>query len=460
MNQEQATEAVRNLLNIHAGERKWMDEIHQAMQPWTESRAASMFGIGNANPGRSRQIEIAKASQTNYLPLILDVFSQSLKVGNYYTSESTESQVWQWWLRNQMNARQTGLHRSVLQYGTGYATIARGGSGNQPLISLSSPRQMVTLYGEEHYWPGEAGMSAEWPILAAEIKDNRIRLWDEQYVYYFGARHAPGRAVDWSKVTWNRATNLDFIERREHRIGCTPVVRYQDRMLLDGEEQHGIIEPLLSMQRRLDMTNWEQGIAQWVSAFKQRYVIGWAPKNEQVNAQMQASSTWWINADGSKVKAGQFEETDFTGYSESKASTLRDLTAIAQIPPQLAGANAISNVSADGLAGMENARDNKSSEIRTSLGESHEQMLRLCAHVAGDKEAAADFTSEASWADLSSRSFAQWVDGLGKIATMLGVPAAALIEDIPGWSKEKIARVEKMMEQRPSRSVSGAEGLF
>lgn len=460
MNREQATEAVRNLLRVHADERKWMDEIHEAMQPWTERRAAGMFGIGNENPGRSRQIEIAKASQTNYLPLILDVFSQSLKVDNYYTSDSQESETWQWWLRNQMNARQTGLHRSVLQYGTGYATVSRGGSGNQPLISLSSPRQMVTLYGEEHYWPGEGGASTEWPILAAEIKGDRIRMWDEKYVYYFGTRHAPGRAADWSKVTWNSASNLEFIERREHRIGCTPVVRYQDRMLLDGEEQHGIIEPLLSMQRRLDMTNWEQGIAQWVSAFKQRYVIGWAPKDEATSATMKASSTWWINADGSKVKAGQFEETDFTGYSESKASTLRDLTAIAQIPPQLAGANAISNVSADGLAGMENARDNKSGEIRTSMGESHEQLLRLSAHVAGDSESAADYRSEVSWADLSSRSFAQVVDGLGKIATMLGVPARALIEDIPGWSKEKIARVEKMMEQWPASSAPEGEGLF
>lgn len=457
MNRNQATEAVRNLLRVHADERRWMDEIHAAMQPWTASRAASMFGIGSANPGQARQIEIAKASQTNYLPLILDVFSQSLKVDNYYTSASEESGVWQWWIRNQMNAKQTGLHRATLQYGTGYAVVARG-QGSQPLISLASPRQLVTLYGEEFYWPGEGGLSTEWPLLAAEIKDNRIRMWDEQYVYYFGARNVPGNPVDWSKLTWNSVSNLEFIERQPHGIGNVPVVRYQDRMLLDGEEQHGIIEPLLSMQKRLDMTNWEQGIAQWVSAFKQRYVIGWAPKDEATNARMQASSTWWINADATKVKAGQFEETDFTGYSESKASTLRDLTAIAQIPPQLAGANAISNVSADGLAGMENARDNKASEIRTSIGESHEQLLRLCAHIAGDAEAASDFTAEVSWQDLSSRSFAQWVDGLGKLATMLGVPAAALIEDIPGWSKEKIARVEKMMGEQSS--VPAGEGVW
>ncbi len=459
VNRDQATSAVRELLFVHAAERQWMDEIHAAMQPWTNAEASRRFGLSDAKVGRGRQIEIARASQTNYLPLILDVYSQALKVKNFYTSQSEESSAWQWWIRNQMNARQTGLHRAVLQYGTGYAITSRG-EGNTPIISLASPRQMVTLYGESFYWPGEAGVSTEWPMLAAEIKHNRIRMWDEENVYFFGARNAPKNATDWKQLTWNSASNLEFIESRPHGIGNVPVVRYEDRMLLDGEEQHGIIEPLISMQKRLDMTNWEQGNTQWVSAFKQRYVIGWAP-NEETSARMKASDTWWINADAQKVKAGQFEETDFTGYTEAKQATLRDMTAIAQIPPQMAGANAISNVSADGLASMENARDNKASEIRTSIGESHEQLLRLCAHIAGDDEAASDFSAEAAWQDLSSRSFAQWVDGLGKLATMLGIPAEALIEDIPGWSKEKVQRVKKSIEDNPPQEdVPTGTGLW
>lgn len=462
VNKESATEAVRELLRVHSQERRWMDEIHAAMRPWSPAEAASQFGIFHGSPGRARQIEIAQASQTNYLPLILDVYSQSLKVKGYYSSASEESSAWQWWLRNKMNAKQTGLHRSTLQYGTGYAVVSRGGdSGNSPVISCASPRQMVALYGEDHYWPGESGLSTEWPIIAAEIKHNRIRLWDEERIYFFGAKHVPGNPIDWHSRTWNNTSNLEFIESREHKIGNVPIVRYQDRMLLDGEEQHGIIEPLLSMQKRLNMTNWEQGNAQWVSAFKQRYVIGWVPPDEATNARMKVSDTWWINKSAKEVTAGQFEETDFTGYSESKASTLRDLTAIAQIPPQMAGANAISNVSAEGLAGMENARDNKSSEIRTSIGESHEQLLRLAAHVAGDEESASDFTAETAWEDLSSRSFAQWVDGLGKLSTMLGIPGEALIEDVPGWSKEKIQRIKKAIQDNPpQQDVPTGTGLW
>ena len=39
-------------------------------------------------------------------------------------------------------------------------------------------------------------------------------------------------------------------------MGVCPVVRYRDRVLLDGEEQYGIIEPLLTIQARINETTW------------------------------------------------------------------------------------------------------------------------------------------------------------------------------------------------------------
>ena len=126
---------------------------------------------------------------------------------------------------------------------------------------------------------------------------------------------------------------------------------------------------------------------------------------------------------------------------------MRDLAAIAQVPAQSLGANAISNVSADGLAAMESAKDRKAAEIKTSLGESYEQMLRLCAHLDGNAEEAADFASEVKWADMTARSFAQTVDALGKLATMLGLPPEVLWEDIPGYTAEKIKRINKKTEE-------------
>ena len=143
------------------------------------------------------------------------------------------------------------------------------------------------------------------------------------------------------------------------------------------------------------------------------------------------------------MKVGQFDETDLTQYIKARESSVRDFAAVAQVPAQSLGANAISNISADGLAALETSKDRKASEIQTSLGESHEQMLRLCAHIAGDEEEAGDFASEVKWAETSARSFAQTVDGLGKIATMLGAPPDELWSSISDGTPERINRARE-----------------
>jgi hypothetical protein len=70
------------------------------------------------------------------------------------------------------------------------------------------------------------------------------------------------------------------------------VARFRDRMLLDGEEQFGIVEPLIDIQRRIDETTFEMSIAQYYQAFKQRYVIGWVPAVGAGALKTSASDFW------------------------------------------------------------------------------------------------------------------------------------------------------------------------
>lgn len=450
MSNSAVIDAARGLLSQHARERRVFDKIARAIRPWNRQHIINQFGIDREKSSTvmyERQIQLAQDSQSLYLPLVLDTFAQSMKVDGYFTGQQDAAESWKHWQRNNMDARQTGITRAALQYGTSYAVVDQGIIGDQqkaPLITGVSPRNMTAYYGEARAWPGESGVSSEWPILALEIKGNRMRLFDEENVYYIGAQQAPQDAKDWVLNLWNNPQNLHMIEPRPHGAGVPPVVRFRDRWLLEGEEVAGIIEPLIALQNRIDRTSWEGAIAQYYSAFKQRYVIGWAPQDELQAIRMKASDTWFIDAD---AKVGQFNESDIRQYVEVKQASVRDLAAIAQVPAQSLGANAISNVSADGLAAMESAKDRKAAEIKTSLGESYEQMLRLCAHLDGNAEEAADFASEVKWADMTARSFAQTVDALGKLATMLGLPPEVLWEDIPGYTAEKIKRINKKTEE-------------
>ncbi|KXB52738.1 phage portal protein [Corynebacterium sp. DNF00584] len=451
LNQVKAWQAVRDMLSVHVAERARFDNIHEYMVPWNAEMAAARVGASIKSKNREQHAELARMSVAPFVALVVDTYSQSLKVDGFYSADGDQAGAWQWWQRNKMAARQTGLHRAGLTYGTAYASVLPATDG-AIRIGVHSPRRMVTYYSDSVGLPGVLS-SDEYPMLALEIGDRYLRLYDEEYVYFFGVQHAPEFPRGWLDRTYSAPTNLVFQEARPHNMGAVPIVRYQDRMLADGEERRGIVEHLLGLQDRINRTNYEQGVAQHFAAFKQRYVIGWMPDSEQQAFRQSVADTQFF--DDVDVKVGQYDETDLSRYIESRQASVRDFAALAQVPAQSLGANAISNISADGLAALETSKDRQAAEIQTSFGESHEQLLRLCSHAAGDEAGASDFESEITWEETSSRSFAQTVDGLGKLTTMLGIPSEELWADIPGWTKERVRRA-----QQARSGVVSDVGLF
>ena len=89
---------------------------------------------------------LAWKSRTNFLPLILDTFSQVMKADGYIEANGSSSKAWTYWQANGMDARQTGIHRSALQYGASYATVLPGDTG--PVIEGISPRRMTAIYAD------------------------------------------------------------------------------------------------------------------------------------------------------------------------------------------------------------------------------------------------------------------------------------------------------------------------
>lgn len=457
LRREKAEHAVRELLATHVAERRVFDNIHEYMVPWDSATAAARVGASLSSKNRAQHAELARMSVAPFVALVVDTYSQSLKVDGFYSADGEQARAWSWWQKNKMAARQTGLHRAALTYGTSYATVLPAAEGGLR-IGVHSPRRMVTFYSDSVGLPGVPS-SDEYPMLALEIGDRNMRMFDEENVYWFGVEHMPHSVEGWLDRTYTSSSNMVFQEARPHDMGAVPVVRYQDRMLTDGEKRWGIVEHLLGLQDRINRTNYEQGVAQHFAAFKQRYVIGWMPKDEREAFRQSVADTQFF--DDSDVKVGQYDETDLSGYIESRQASVRDFAALAQVPAQSLGANAISNISADGLAALETSKDRQASEIQTSLGESHEQLLRLCSHASGDEVGAADFEAEVKWEEASARSFAQTVDGLGKLTTMLGIPPEELWSDIPGWTRERVERARKARSGGPMWGGSDlGEGLI
>ena len=483
MNKADAIATAQEMLQVRAYEARRLELLAGVVRPsipFTGAEAAMQVdGAFQANvtavpvphDATEAMKRIAARSETNLLPLVLDTFSQVMKVDNYLPSigedrlaDRESASAWKWWQRNQMDARQTGLHRAALLYGVSYSTVlpamtlGQEQQGANVFWHPSSPRNMTAVYGERMVWNPQYGgpIDDDWPIHALEVNGNMIRLYDEKAVHFIGVKSQPHSALGWTDPTYLRSSNFDYIESREHGVGVCPIVRYRDKVMLDGEEQLGIIEPLLVLQSRINETTWGMLVAQYFAAFKQRYITGWLPEDERDNLRMKVNNVWTFKDD--TVKVGELNETDLTRYIESKKSAVMDMSAMSQLPPHAMGMDGISNISETTLAALETAKERKSDEITTSLGEAHEQAFRLAAHISGDTEGAHDFGSEVKWRDVSARAFAATVDGLGKLATMLNVPDEVLWEDIPGWSRTK---VDRAVAARDARDPLGAlDGLY
>jgi hypothetical protein len=388
---------------------------------------------------------LALKARTNFLPLVVDTFAQNMKVDGLLSShdpDNPQSPAWSYaWQANNLDARQTGVHRSALAYGASYVTVLPGDPG--PVIKGVSPRQMTAVYQDP--------VDDDWPMLAVRVDGDMIRLYDEEMVYFIGVESQP-RSGFGATLTVSGGVQWVYLEARPHGANygghpVCPIVRFRDRMLLEGEEQYGIIEPLLDIQRRIDETTFGMLVAQYFAAFKQRYVIGWVPNSETEELKANASDAWFFKDKPSDVAVGQFQETDLTRYITSKDSALQDMAAIAQLAPQGLGLSGIHNISGDALALIKDGETRKSSEITTSFGESWEMSTRLAANLHKDQTTATDASLEVRWKDLNTASLAQVVDALGKMASTLGVPPEALWSKIPGFTDQDIIRAKRGVTQ-------------
>lgn len=454
LNPKSALDAVRTVLDFQRQhEMVRLDRIHDALRP--DIRPGEFIPsvqIPDDAPAMMR--EIARKSRSNYLPLVVKTFAQVMKVDGYQTETDPDGiHPWSRWQRNRMDSRQAGIVRAALAYGTAYATVLRGTVGrtpDAPRVSGFSPRQMTCLYQDPE--------GDEWPMLAAWIDrtgDGKeyVTLLDEEGIYRFGVESAISYGPPPTLSTAFGNGLLTFIESAPHGFDVTPAVRYQDRNLLSGEQQYGIVEPLLITQERVEERTFQASVALYYTAFQQRYVLGWVPQNEQQELKAGAARIWYLDNDPASVKIDQLASADLSQQVNLRNESLRDMAALGQIPVQTLGIDGLSSISDATLAGLEAAKNREAGEIMTSLGESHEQLLRLIAFADGNQAAADDYSSEARWRNFEARSFAQTVDGLGKLATMLGIPGEDLVEDIPGMTGQRLERIQTDMRRTSAMAV-------
>lgn len=460
-------------------DQKRLDAIHAALNPPNATERVEtrrLYGREWAVGGYEPNVvipadappimhELARKSRTNYLPLLVRVFRQALRVDGYLSHADPEANPWMWWQRNRMDARQVGIHDSALKYGAAYARVYPGDAG--PSVRVFSPRKMTAVYRDPEV--------DDWPEFTLHIEDNtHLVLTDADAEYRFGIEDALARdqlaaggevAAD---VALSRG-HVEYIEPKAHDTGYVPIVRYRDECLVDGEETFGIIEPLIVVQDRIDETSFGQLVAQYFAAFKQRAVLGWIPSDEAEELRAGAARIWYLDVDPSQVRIEELTETDLTRYIDSGKSARRDFAAIAQIPAGDLGVDSISNISDATLAGLDKAKNERAGEIALALGESHEQLMRLMAASAARdvtlpveqraawEASAVEWSSEIRWAEREARTWAGQIDGLVKLVQSQILTQDTAVEMVPGLTDQQVESARA--DARKARAAQAVTAL-
>ena len=395
---------------------------------------------------------LVRRSKDNFLPLIVSVISQNLHVDGYRPTGSTAIETvsnpqdepsWAAFRANRLISRQHGVHRSLVKYGTAYVTCLPGRLNDSPMPVLRpvSPRHLTALYADD--------IDDEWPIVSIEehiVRDNTapgkarriITVMDDTNRYFIIGTMGTTSKLGWPDPNDPILNGRPIIS--EHGMGVCPVVRFTYEADLDGEtDVTGEIEPLISLQDQINFHTFNTMLAEQFAAYRQRWVTGMDPVDEtgRENHPFNPGVDRMLASSDSSTKFGEFDVTPLDPYLNSREATIRHMSTISQIPPyHLLGA--LVNLSADALSAARDGLDRKIEELQAVLNDSWRNVFRIAAKASGDEAGWDDLFGTVIWRDTSARSFAATIDGLGKAAQLLGIPAEELWRRIPGVTADDV----------------------
>lgn len=455
---------VQALLAARRAEAPRLNEIYA----YLNDQVVDIYVPKRATAEYKMLIDQARFNITN---LLVSSVANNLFIDGYRPKrQAANAEIWdKVWQPNRMDARQAGIWRSTTGYGHSFVRVLPGKPA--PVLTPFSARRATALY--------EDAINDEWPRYALAVGTPRpemqngamtmvvdVKVYDETHEYVSTLPAGMIATQPYRQqltLAGFEGFSLDVsrVKANEHGLGVTPFVRFLESYgdLDDGPA--GVVYPILPAQRQLQQTTFGLLMAQQYTAFAQRYATGIGiDEDDEGNAIQPFNSTVdvMIVAEDPDVKFGEFSAGSLDGYLTSRDKTLCYVSSVRHIAPHtLVVGDSVSNISAEALAALEAGHRQDIAEHQTSYGEGAEQMFRLAGKAMDDAKAWEDTSAQVRWRDTVPRSLAQVADALGKLATMLEVPAQELWEKIPDVTDQDIERWTKRKEEDDAKADSMAK---
>lgn len=408
---------------------------------------------------------LLRQSRTNWVQLVVDSVAERLQVvGFRFGDQQGDDDAWMIWQANGLDADSELAQTDALTAGVNYVSVWPDEDSPVGVKIMSEhPTQTVVAYDPENRRDSLAALKT-WR------EPGVIRCWlttaelSFQWAAQYQGTPIPGSTTQmmWGGADWQ------LVAQDPNPLGDVPIVELRPwprtQPLVVGQlPGRSEMDGVLDIQDRINTTILNRMIATEYAAFRQKWVTGLTlpvardpvTGEEIVDGSGEAvrSSPFEIAVDrllvaeDRDVKFGEFSESELAGYIRSVAADVNHLAAITKTPPHyLLGE--IVNASGDALKAAEAGLVAKVRRRAQHFGEAWEQVMRLAFAATGDARAV-DFQAEVIWADFETRSEAQLVDALVKMAS-IGVPQEVLWQRW-GASPQEIERWKQMAAEEAAR---------
>jgi hypothetical protein len=390
----------------------------------------------------------------NWCELVVDAVEERLNVEGFRFGDDRKGDrdAWAIWQRNGLDADSQIAHTEMLVCREAYALVWADDDG-QAEVTIEHPSQTIVAYQAGSLRKRAAGLKLWTDDDGTEL----ATLYLPDAIYKFrGSRRIWGAdAVTTSYLSqWTPRQTRGEKWPLPNPLGVVPLVplRNRPRLLADPVSEIARVIPL---QDAINKTVADMLVASEYGAFRQRWATGLEipvdpTTKELVEPFSAAVDRVWTN-ENPNGKFGDFAETSLENFVKAIELLVQHIASQTRTPPHYFALGG-QFPSGESIKSAETGLVAKVRRKMRHVGESWEEVMRLCFAIEGDDRAEVT-AAETIWADPESRSEAQHVDALTKLRS-IGVPDEQLWEDA-GYSPQQIERFKTMQSGASERASAG-----
>lgn len=427
---ERVRDIAESLKGVLDRQRRDADNVDSWLHP------DSAYGFKTPPKASPEHKALADLSRTPWLSLVVTNVAQAMYVDSVVGKDGAVPELWDTWLRNNMQAHQVANHRAMVSYGQTFGVVMPAIENGEDTARMRcvSPRRMACQWND----PG-TDLYPEYALeaLAADTKQRRYRLYGPHFVY---------------QIVDTEGAPYTVVGIENHGVGVTPVVRFSNMLDLDGNVC-GEVTPFIPTASRINKTSYDRLLAQHFNSWKVRTIAGMslpeneddpeAEKTEIAREKLRLAQEDILISEDENTRFGVLDSTGLDTFVTAWRADIEALAAASQTPAHALTGQLV-NLNAEALAAARSPLTQKVYERQVNAGAAYGRMLQLAASVSGMDDTAADSMVRVTWQDMEIRSMSQAVDALGKAASMLKIPARGLWNRIPGVERSDVQEWERM----------------